>query len=450
MNLRALIAALTLCGCASTHLGEPINAPLAAPANAPVGLDIDGDAVALSFSGGGARAAAFSLGVLQGLRDMPASDGRSLLDRVVLISAVSGGAITAAYFGQNGAEHLNEFRATLLDRPWGQGLHNPLYPTNWPRLYGGGLNDPGPLADWLDTEVFGGAAMDDLNRTGHPRIWINATDLHTGAPFAFTPFYFDALCSDIAAVRIGDAVAASMSVPLAIRTTTVQTFPNACAAPLPAWVDAAAADRGAPALLRLTARAFQSYRDPNDMRYVHLVDGGVTDNFGLSSIIAMRRASQPALAPFSERDAVRARRLLFLVVNAERSRTDTWQQEQSGPNGPETLAAAMDASIDSSKRFAYDSFLEAVADWESDVRAFRCALAPEEVTRLRGGLDDWNCADVHFTVHMLSFADVSEARRAEISGAATDNFLPAALIDALVAAGEEAARTDTAAQAMAH
>ncbi|MEJ0060018.1 MAG: patatin-like phospholipase family protein [Terricaulis sp.] len=448
MSARALIAALALTGCASTHLGEPINAPLASPSNEPHALGIDGDAVVLSFSGGGARAAAFSLGVLQGLRDMPAEGGGSLLDRVVLISAVSGGAITAAYYGQNGAEHLDDFRATLLDRPWGEGLHNPLYPSNWSRLYSGGLNEPGPLADWLDADVFHGATMGDLAREGHARIWINATDLHNGAPFAFTPFYFDALCSDLGAVRVGDAVASSMSVPLAIRTTTVQTFPEACAAPLDPWVDAAIADRGAPALLRLTARAFKSYRDPNEMRFVHLVDGGVTDNFGLSSMIATRRASGAAVSPLSFEDAIRARRVLFLVVNAERSRADTWQHEQAGPDGPETLSAAMDASIDSSKRFAYDSFIEAVSDWESEVRSLRCG-ALRRALQIRGTLDGWTCDDVRFTVHMLSFADVSEARRAEISGAATDNFLPPALIDALIAAGQEAVRTDSAAQAMA-
>jgi hypothetical protein len=109
----------------------------------------------------------------------------------------------------------------------------------------------------------------------------------------------------------------------------------------------------------------------------------------------------------------------------------------------------MDASIDSSKRFAYDSFLEAVADWESDVRAYRCALPSADVERLRGTLDGWACDDVHFTVHMLSFADASEAQRAIISGAATDNYLPAEIIDALIAAGEEAVRSDSAAQAMA-
>jgi NTE family protein len=58
--------------------------------------------VVLAFSGGGTRAAAFSYGVLEKLRDTPVTiDGKSvsLLHRVNVISSVSGGSYTAAYYG---------------------------------------------------------------------------------------------------------------------------------------------------------------------------------------------------------------------------------------------------------------------------------------------------------------------------------------------------------------
>ena len=56
----------------------------------------------LTFSGGGTRAAAFSYGVLETLRDTKVTihghEGR-LLDKVDWISGVSGGSFTAAYYG---------------------------------------------------------------------------------------------------------------------------------------------------------------------------------------------------------------------------------------------------------------------------------------------------------------------------------------------------------------
>jgi NTE family protein len=56
----------------------------------------------LSFSGGGTRAAALAYGVLQHLARTPIAGGRSLLDEVDVISSVSGGSFTAAFFALNG------------------------------------------------------------------------------------------------------------------------------------------------------------------------------------------------------------------------------------------------------------------------------------------------------------------------------------------------------------
>ena len=285
LTAAALVLALALGGCATASLTDPVNQPLAGAIQLqPPGLNVEGDVVALSFSGGGARAAAFSFGVLQGLREMPHAGGGTLLDRVALVSAVSGGSITAAYFGQHGPRGLDNFRAAYLDKDWEAELHLSMAsPVNWARAYDGALNERDRLGDWLNTEVFHNGVVADLWRPGRTRTWINATDLYNGVPFAFVPAYFDALCSDLAAVRIADAVAGSMSVPVIFRPVVVAAYAPQCKSPLPDWVATAQRDRQASELVRSTARAFESYRDPARVRFVHLVDGGVADNFGLSN-----------------------------------------------------------------------------------------------------------------------------------------------------------------------
>ena len=68
--------------------------------------------VLLAFSGGGTRAAAFSYGVLEKLaRTEIIWDGRRrrLLDEVDLISSVSGGSFTAAYYGLFGDRIFEDF-----------------------------------------------------------------------------------------------------------------------------------------------------------------------------------------------------------------------------------------------------------------------------------------------------------------------------------------------------
>ncbi len=447
----ALVLAFALAGCATAGLSTPVNRPLAmGPVQPqPAGLNVDGDVVALSFSGGGARAAAFAFGVLQGLREMPRAGGGALLDHVALVSAVSGGAITAAYFGQHGSAGLNEFRAAYLDKDWASELHTSLAsPVNWVRAYDGALNERDRLADWLDAEVFQNAVLADLWRPGRPRIWINATDLYSGVPFAFAPAYFDALCSDLAHVRIADAVAASMSVPVVFRPVVVASYAPQCKAPLPAWVPKALADKRASELMRSTARAFEDYRDPNRVRFLHLVDGGVADNFGLSNLIMMRRAATTPFAPFTARDAVRVRRMTFLVVNAEQTRSEDWSLTQEGPSGPETLSAAMDGAINVNKRRAYDAFRDTIAAWERDVRNYRCALPKEQAARLAEGIKNWDCRNVHFTVDMISFADLDAARGARLAAVPTRVSLPADTVDALIEGGREAVKTNPAARAL--
>ncbi len=447
MRIAAFAMMALAASCAGTPDTKPINEPLtAAPPQSEIEIGIDGDAIALALSGGGARAASFSLGVLQQLRDMKHADGKPLIDRVALVTAVSGGSITAAYFGQHGPAGLDNFRAAVLDKDWNAQLHTSwMWPDNWQRLLQGGLNGPDKLANWLDKEVFTGGRMRDL--PNRPRIIINATDLYSGAPFAFAAPYFQAICSDLGNIRIADAVAASMAVPIAFRPIVVKSYAENCPAPLPAWVDRATHDRGAPMLLRETARSFQFYRDPARMKYLHLSDGGVSDNFGVSSLVTIRRAAQTPYGPFSARDAVKVRRMTFLIVNAEMAASGDWALKEAGPDGPQMVEAALGAAVNAPKRAASDAFAGVLADWQRELVAYRCSLPPDEARRLGAG-EGWDCKDVQFKMDMISFADLSPEQYKRLGAAATAVSLPKDLIDDLIAGGRQAARENDAIKAL--
>ena len=165
--MRAIIVAVAfaVAGCATAPEPHAVNLPVTDPTATTQDIALEGDVLALSFSGGGARAAAFSLGALQGLRDMHASDGRPLLSHVSFVTAVSGGAITAAYFAQHGASGLDSFRGAYIDKDWANESHtSPYSPLNWARALRGGLNDQTVLADWLNREVFAGRPAPSVER----------------------------------------------------------------------------------------------------------------------------------------------------------------------------------------------------------------------------------------------------------------------------------------------
>ena len=65
-----------------------------------------------------------------------------------------------------------------------------------------------------------------------------------------------------------------------------------------------------------------AYRDPT-VRFIKLADGGLTDNFAVSTLVMSRLAYGTPYAPLTQRDAVRIRRLLLIVVDASQGPTAT-------------------------------------------------------------------------------------------------------------------------------
>jgi NTE family protein len=278
----AVTLTAALAGCASVY-NLPGNLPLgAALADNNFGREVsnyeDDVLLALSFSGGGTRAAAFSFGVLSELdRSRSGSgDAKSLLDRVDFVSGVSGGSITAAYFGLKKRAALDDFRERFLLRNAEEGLNTQVSLGNIGRALGGGVNDS-QFMSWLDRNLFDGARFEAFREERRPRVWINASDIYNRTPFVFGKTTFDALCSDIRSYRVAEAVAASAAVPLAFAPIVLETYPGGCATRLPAWLERARTDPNAQPLLKSFAEANARYRD-GSMRYVKLLDGGLVDN----------------------------------------------------------------------------------------------------------------------------------------------------------------------------
>ncbi|MBR0796189.1 patatin-like phospholipase family protein [Bradyrhizobium jicamae] len=443
------VLAAGLAGCATVY-NLPGNVPLgAALADTGSASDLpdyqDDVLLALSFSGGGTRAAAFSFGVLQELDRARSgvSGTKTLLDRVDFVSGVSGGSITAAYFGLKRRAALDDFRERFLLRNAEEGLKTRISLGNIGRALGGGVNDS-QFTDWLDHNLFDGARFDALPDERRPRVWINASDIYNRTSFVFGKTSFDALCSDIRSYRVAEAVAASAAVPLAFAPIVLETYPGGCAAPLPRWLDQVRKDPNAQPLLRSYAEAQARYRD-GSMKYVKLLDGGLVDNYGLSGISIALLAAQRPYEPLSERQAVKLRRILFLVVDAGRGITGDFVQTLEGPNGVELVSAAADTAIDSSVRSSYAAFTALANDWNGKLRRWRCGLSAAERSRLGVGAN-WKCSDVSFYIERLSFEQLGPERAGLLNAIPTRLSLPAEQVDQLVAGGADALRISKAYQ----
>lgn len=274
----------------------------------------------LAFSGGGTRAAAFSYGVLEGLRDTEVViDGKRvrLLDEVDVISGVSGGSFPAAYFGLFGDEIFEEFEPRFLKKNVQRSLFlKALNPWNLFRLMTPYLSRSDLASNYYGENIFEEATFADLSAMHGPRIHINATDLLLGNSFRFNQDAFDAICSDLDTFPIATAVAASSAVPVLLSPITLRNYAGTCGFEPPDWFNEALESR------ETNPRGYQAAKNASalmskDKKYIHLIDGGVSDNLGLRMPLERVAAIGSAEKARELGGLKRPDHLIFLVVNAE-------------------------------------------------------------------------------------------------------------------------------------
>lgn len=444
LPLLACAAAITLLGgCATPFDNQPRNLAIT-PAfieftQRPRGI-VGEHVIGLSLSGGGMRAAAFGLGVMQAITAAD-QQGSDLFEDLSFISSVSGGSLTAAYVALNGRAGVDSMRQAVLEKNLERDLRLSMFsPLNLVRLLAGGVNDRSNMAATLDADIFKGATFADLYRRKKPDVWINATDLYNRTPFPFIPEIFNALCSDLSQLGVSEAVAASMAVPLAFTPVVLKTFPQQCLTPQPPDIDQSLEDPGSVIVgsAVAAARAVRNYRDPARMRYIKLVDGGLSDNQGLTSILIARAVAGTPYGPLSQQDAVNVRRMLFLIVDAGRPTSGDWARSLEGPSGVEVGIAAADSAIDSATRLSAAAFRPMLAEWRDSVVRFRCGLSPAQRRALMTDVAGWRCDDVQFLLGTVSIESLEPERAMRLRDIPTRLVLPSAQIDDVVSAGREA------------
>ena len=222
----------------------------------------------------------------------------------------------------------------------------------------GGVNDRSKFPRWLDDNVFGGATYASLFARKRPLVWIAASDIYSRVPFVFEPVTFNVLCSDLGKVRLSEAVAASAAVPGVFIPMNVENFGGACGGHVPQFMQRAVSSDTSPATLQASGAALMRYRaDPARYRYVKLLDGGLTDNFGIHSLAIARSSRDRPYMP-DDRRTRRAGQPLPLhgggcgprprgrLAAHHRLRPAAWKSPASSPTSP-SIPASTRATITS-------------------------------------------------------------------------------------------------------
>jgi NTE family protein len=352
--LAGAAAAGLLAGCAHYLVNPPLASynqqqgyrfnNLKAPDNS------DGLFVILAFSGGGTRAAALSYGVLEQLAKTPIyweGEVKPLLSEVDVISSVSGGSFTAAYYALFGDRIFKDFQQKFLNQPIQSKLVRSLfYPQNFLRLPSPHFDRIDMAAEIYDRDIFEHKTFADLIRKGtRPYLILNATDISTGSRFEFTQDQFDLFCSDLAGVPIARGVAASSAFPGLLSPLTLRSYAGSCGYQPPSWVAEAKNDADLNPRRQAAAVTLLSFLDPSTRKFVHLLDGGLSDNIGLRAPLAALTTNDLSWSLVNAINNGKIKKIVIITVNARPETENEWDLREKAPGLVASLTSAAETPI---------------------------------------------------------------------------------------------------------
>jgi len=366
---------LVLAGCASTgkitntSISEPLPTNRQQITSGIKGQRSDDTFLYIGMSGGGTRAAALSYGILQELRDTTyPRNGKEhrLLDEIDYISSVSGGSFTAAYYSLYGDRIFEDYETVFLRQNVQKTLiGSVLNPFNWLRGIFTGFNRTEMAIAYYDKNIFRGGTFNDILDRDGPYLAINSTDLGIGARFTFTQERFNLLCSDVGTFKVARAVAASSAVPVAFAPITLRNY-DTCNNKVPAWLNSNHEHIEDNPRLGALVDAYDSYQDKKNRPYIHLVDGGITDNLGVRSLydrVELMGGARNAANDIKHR----AKYIVIIIVNAATRPENPMDSSREPPSSVQVVGAVSATQIE---RYTVESLSlleEAFNEWATEL-----------------------------------------------------------------------------------
>mgnify|MGYP000854998344 FL=1 len=308
--------------------------------------------VIVTFSGGGSRAASLGYGVLEQFQQAtirPTERGDTLLQNIDVVYGVSGGSVLAAYLALEGQEMIPKFKEFFLKKNFQKKVINEVFSlSNVPRLTSPQFGRSDLLQEQLNLALYNGKTFADLARKRKgPFAVINATDMTAEQKVSFTQDFFDWLCVDLNDIEIARAVAASSAVPLIFSPITLNNHAGFCHAESKKafLMQTQPGNR----LLLNNFNAMQKrlarYQDSVEQPYLHLVDGGLTDNLGLASLLDMSNLLSVRKL-YAELRKSALRHVVVVSVNAQNERTIHIDKSADVPGVRDVVDTVINVPID--------------------------------------------------------------------------------------------------------
>lgn len=358
----------------------------------------------LSLSGGGTRSAALSYGALKALRDttIETSAGpQPALKQIDTIYAVSGGAFTAAYYGLYGDKIFSGYEDTFLRRNL-----NIDFPPAFAKisvikkLMRKDVGRSEAMVSYLDDLLFSGHTIDELLDSSGPKIEISASDLASGHQFTFSTEGLSSICSDARSIPVARAITASSAVPVLYSPVRLNNYSTHCTAAAGSHL--------------LTSNTIEF---PKQQKFIHLADGGLTDNTGLGAFLHKVKRYGSVRKMLAHEGSASTKRIMLMYVDASVTPNPASGTSSDPMSTEEVVSAATATMIKRYSQVTLSRVRQVLSEWKA------------EMTSLGKPVD-------YDLIH-LSFDDLGSKQSAYFNSVPTSFALSKENVDHLIASGSK-------------
>jgi NTE family protein len=156
----------------------------------------------------------------------------------------------------------------------------------------------------------------------------------------------DLLCSDLTKVKLSTAVAASAAFPVALSPITLKNYRPCETVIKPVWLRAAQNTSWYVDPPRVAWQRTASAYVDGQKKFVHLLDGGIADNLGVSEPYRLLTSDDVPVSLKQDIAAGKIRKIVFIMINARSYAGSGLDNSQATPGALAMLTASIDSSID--------------------------------------------------------------------------------------------------------
>jgi NTE family protein len=303
-------------------------------------------------------------------------------------------------------------------------------PFNWAAMAFGSYTRTDLAARYYDEILFDGATFGDLLGRPGPLVVASATEFSSGYRFTFVQNTSDLICLNLSSTRLALAATASSAVPVAFSPVTLTNWGGTCGFRLPRWAEQLST-MGAADAVSLSQRLDQleALQDRERRPWLHLVDGGVSDNLGLRAILDLLEMLELRTDFHALLELGQVRRVAVIVVNSQSSPSPGWDRTPGGPDLVDVILQATSVPIDHNS-------MDSIILMRSMLERWKLAGEVQSLEAKMRKSPGATPPQIEFYPIVLDFAGIPDAdERRFFLGLPTSLALPAETIDRLRAIG---------------